>query len=209
MPLKQTLAPAIEPVTVDQLRANSRLDTAAGDDEPLLKALITAARRHCENYCSRSFIEQEWLLTLDAFPGNETVGSQMVRSPYQLPDNAILLERGPVISVDSISYLDMGSTQQLVPTSLYTAELSGDIGRVTPVFGQIWPITLPQIGAVTVAFTAGFGPTAADVEAPIIQAILMLCEHLYSNRGLMSALTLGEMPWGVAALLDNYQVQLN
>ncbi|HEY1723963.1 MAG TPA: hypothetical protein VGF89_00965 [Steroidobacteraceae bacterium] len=209
MPLKLTTPPAQEPVSVEDFRANSRLESASGDDEPLLQRLITAARVRVENYCNRSLITQEWLLTLDAFPGAQTVGSQMIQAPYNLPDNAVLLERGPIQSVDQIAYTDMGSNSQVTDPSIYTAELSGDVGRITPVFGQIWPITLPQIGAVRIGFTAGYGDAADMVPGPIIQAILMLCEHLYGNRGVVAASSLKELPWGVAALLDDYQVQLN
>ena len=75
--------------------------------------------------------------------------------PWSLPGHAILLEHGPVQSIDSITYVDMSSTVQTMPSANYIADMTGLLARVTPKFGQIWPITLPQIASVSVNFTAG------------------------------------------------------
>jgi hypothetical protein len=58
------------------------------------------------------------------------------------------VSKAPVQSVVSIDYLDMGSAIQTMPASSYTVDTACEPARITPVFGQIWPICLPQIGAV-------------------------------------------------------------
>lgn len=200
MPLRLLTPPAGEPVTVEDIKANSRLDVIAVDDG-LITALIVAARTHLENRCNRSFLSQTWKLTLDAFPGQQSIGSALVERPFSLQDNAILLERGPVVSVSSIQYLDMSSALQTMPSADYTLVLSDEIARITPVFGKIWPITLPQIGAVTVTFIAGYGAATA-VPAPLIQALKLLVGHFYDNREAMGSGQ--EVPFSISALIDDY-----
>lgn len=200
MPLKLLTPPTGEPISVDDVKANSRLDVIATDDG-LIGGLIATARTHLENRCNRSFLTQTWKLTLDAFPGQQSIGSALVDRPYSLPDNAILLERGPVVSVSSIQYLDMSSTLQTMPSTDYALVFSDEIARITPVFGKIWPIVLPQIGAVVVTFIAGYG-VAAAVPAPLIQALKLLVGHFYDNREVIGSGQ--EMPFSVSALIDDY-----
>ena len=73
-----------------------------------------------------------------------------------------------------------GTTQTLDPT-LYVADLTGPLARITPKFGRIWPPTLPQIAAVTVSFTAGYG-LAAAVPQGLKNWMLLRLGALYENR---------------------------
>ena len=128
--------------------------------------------------------------------------------PFSLPEHALLLEHGPVQSVDSITYLDMSSVVQTMPSANYIADMAGLLTRITPRFGQIWPITLPQIGSVTVNFTAGYGTTADKVPAGLIQWMKLrigtLCENreeVVTGRGI----TVTPMPF-MDGLLDPYRL---
>jgi len=69
----------------------------------------------------------------------------------------------------SIQYTAMDGTTQTMPSSDYAADLACEPARITPVFGKIWPITLPQIGAVQVTFDAGYAaPITANAGADTI-----------------------------------------
>ena len=207
MPLIQTSAPAVEPVTVEEAKNHLRADADITQDDDLIALLIGAARRYAENYCNRSFLRQQWRLVLDSFPGPSLIGVPF-GVPYSIPGHAILLERGTVISVDSITYTDMAGLEQTMPATDWVAELSGPIGRVTPRFGKIWPIPLPQIGAVKVNYTAGYGAAAVDVPQGIRQWILLRVGTLYENREEIAVLSRGSvapLPF-VDSLLDPYRV---
>jgi len=207
MPLQQLVAPSVEPVTLAEAKNHLRVDADLTADDALITMLIAAARAYAETYTGRSFITQQWRLVLDSFPGPSLLGVPF-GVPYTLPGHAILLERAPVASVDGITYLAMeGSTQTLAP-SQYVADLTGPIPRITPIFGAIWPIPLPQIGAVRVDFTAGFGATPADVPEGICQWILMRVSTLYGNREEVAILGRGKvdpLPY-VDSLLDPYRI---
>ena len=47
---------------------------------------------------------------------------------------------------------------------------------------SVWPVPGRIANGIEVAFTAGFGDAAADVPAPIRQAILLLIAHWYEHR---------------------------
>lgn len=205
MPLSQLVAPAIEPVTVGDAKAHLR--EFNDEEDTLISLLIGASRRYAETYCQRSFITQQWSLILDNWPCSFSE-SPHLSGPYSMPPNAIQLERGPVISLDSIKYLDAGVLNTLSP-SVYVADLSGPVPRVTPKFGQIWPpISTPQIANVQVNYTAGYGPAATDVPEGIRHWILLRVATLYENREAMAIVAKGRveaLPF-VDTLLDPYVV---
>lgn len=152
MPLTPIVYPAARPMDIAEARMHLRQD--AGADDAAIAGVLAAARDFAQTECRRTLIATRYRLTLDAFPGR-TLSSVSAGVPFGLPDQALLLEYGPVLAVRSITYLDMSSTRQTLPTSDYTADLSGLPARITPVFGRIWPPTLPQIAAVEVIFDAG------------------------------------------------------
>ncbi len=206
MPLVQTVPPALEPVTVADVRLQSNIIDAAQDS--IISIYIAAARRFAESYCGRSFITQQWKLVLDSFPGLQMSGFVNYGSPYSLPPNGIQLDRGTVQSIESITYTAMDGTTQTMPTSEFAAELSGCPGRITPAFGKVWPIALPQIGAVRIAYTAGYGPLAADVPEGIRHWMLMRIATMYENREsvILFRGTVQALPF-VDSLLDPYRVE--
>jgi len=207
MPLVQLQAPAVEPVSLAEARLHLRIDDDMTADDALIGLLIGAARRYCESYLS--LISQRWRLVLDRFPG---IGDMYVPEAYTSnPGNAILLERGPVLSVESINWRAMDGATQAVSTPTrpaYAVELSGPIPRITPGFGRIWPVPLPEIGAVWVDYTAGYGAAATDVPEGIRHWLLLRLTTLYENREEVATLHRGAvapLPW-VDSLLDPYRV---
>ena len=161
MPLQLVTPPVGEPVSLTEAKLHLRVDVT--DDDALITALITAARQYAETLTQRQFVTATWKLVLDSFPGPILMGVP-AGTPFYLPGHAILLNKSPVQAVSSINYLDMSGTQQTMPSTDYVVDTSCEPARITPVFGKIWPISLPQIGAVTVTFTAGYG--APDNNTP-------------------------------------------
>ena len=159
MPLQLVTPPAEEPVSLIDAKLHLRVDF--DEDDTLIASLITAARLAAETLTGRQFTTARWKMVLDSFPGPSLMGVP-AGQPFTLPGHAILLPKCPVQSVVSINYLDMGAVLQTMPAATYTVDNACEPARITPVFGQIWPICLPQIGAVSVIFDAGYG-TAAEV----------------------------------------------
>lgn len=154
MPLDRVIEPAVPPLNVLALQDHVRQDIAT--DNVQLDIWCRAARAFAESKCNRTLIATRYRLTLDAFPARGGGNSFNYSTPFGLPPSAILLERGPVLAVQSIRYLDMSGIWQTMPSTDYVADLSGQFARITPVFGKVWPAnTMPQIGSVQVLYDAG------------------------------------------------------
>lgn len=206
MPLTQTVAPAIEPITLTEAKLQARV--IDNSEDALLTLMIGSARRYAEAYCGRSFITQQWRLTLDSFPGPWTFGVRYGKT-FSLPAHAIQVERSPVQSVQAITYRDMQGVWQTMPPTDYVVDIASPVGRIVPVFGVIWPITQPQIASVRVDFTAGYGSLVSDVPEGIRQWLLIRVAGLYENREEVAAQRYTVQPVAfIDRLLDPYVVQL-
>ena len=198
-------APTFEPLSVSDVKLHLREDDTSQD--VLIGLLITAVRQYCEQRTARSLVTQQWALVMDSFPQMGTLNYSMWGKPHGLPGNALLIEKGPVQSIDSITYIDYNSATQTMPSTDYVADLTGPLVRVTPRFGKIWPITLPQINAATVNFTAGYGVAAAVPEG-LKAWIKLRIGALYENREEVisgRAITITPLPF-VDRLLDPYTI---
>jgi len=204
MPMQLITPPAGEPVSLQEAKAHLRVDF--DDDDGLIQALIAAARQAAETITNRQLMSARWKLVMDSFPGPSLMGVPAGQS-FSLPGHAILIHKSPVLNVVSINYLDMAGVLQSMPASNYTVDAACEPARITPVFGQIWPIALPQIGAVSVTFDAGYG-TAASVPEGIKSWIKLRVGSLYAHREEVAALSRGRiepLPF-VDGLLDPFKV---
>lgn len=205
MPLQLVTPPAGEPVSLAEAKQHLRVD--GGDDDLLIGSLITAARQAAETKTGRQLITARWKLLLDAFPG--PLMQSASGASFSLPRHAILLAKCPVQSVVSIEYLDMNGTNQVMPVSDYVLDAACEPARLTPAFGETWPPTLPQMGAVSVTFDAGYG-TASAVPEGLKSWIKLRVGSLYGHREEMSVLSRGRidpLPF-VDGLLDGFKVSL-
>lgn len=180
--------PTSEPVSVEEVKANSRIVTSA--DDSLILQLIKAAVNHTEGYLQRRLITQTWEWRTDKFH-------------YPEMDLPI----GPISAVNSITYVDMGGTTQTMSASDYAVDSYSEPPRIRPAYQKIWPITRWVMNAVTVQMIVGYG-TKTDVPKPIREALLMLVDHWYEHRGSVTELTLAETPQAWRALLLPYRMHI-
>lgn len=152
-------APAVEPVTVDELKLYLRIIDDAED--ALLALYITAAREHAEGQMGRALAEQTRETSADAFPKS----------------GVLRLGFAPVVSISSVKYLDEAGAEQALAPSFYTIDARGEPGALVLALGQSWPSTAALPSAVRVQYVCG-------VSAPQIlkQAVLFLAAHLYEQR---------------------------
>lgn len=186
----RTVAPAVPVVTLSEAKVHCRID---GNDEDLLvNALIKAATDHLDGYSGilgRALITQTWQLDLSGFC-----------SPVRLPV-------GNLQAVSGVTYYDTANALQTLSGSVYGV-YSDALGPFLELkTGQSWPSLYTRSDAVSITWTAGYGDAAADVPAPIKQAILFLVDHWYENRGAVtvgSGITTTELPFAVKALISPF-----
>lgn len=188
MGLTLVTPPIGEPVTLADAKAHLRVDGT--DDDALITALITSARRQAEHLTGRALLTQSWKLTLEAFPADS------LDLPYP-----------PLQSVGSISFLDSAGVRQTLAVADYQTITDEMVGRVVPAYGKCWPACRVVPGAVEVEFTVGYG-LAAAVPQDITAWMLLAIGTLYMQREtVIVGSAVGELPrafWD--GLLDPYRI---
>jgi uncharacterized phiE125 gp8 family phage protein len=185
--------PIALPISLQEARAQCRVDD--NSEDALLMAYARSATAWIdghEGWLGKALITQTYEYTLDSFPyGYEP----FIRLP--LP---------PLQAVTSITYLDANGVTQTIAPANY--QVTGQY--VWPAYGQTWPTTRCQPGAVTVRFRTGYGDSWNAVPEPIRQALMMLVAYWFNQR---EAAAIGpeygpvsDVPYGVKALLEPFRV---
>lgn len=179
--------PASRPVTTATAKAWSRIEHAY--DDTIIETMIDAAVAAIDgpSGVGVAMMQQTWRKTLDAFP------------------TEILLPGWPIKSVSTITYIDPDGAEQTINGSTGAlVDLGSEPVRVRPLYGQSWPATRAQIGAVKVDYLVGEA-SSADIDRALISAVLMLTAYRYERREAVAAETLGEIPLGVSDILNQYR----
>lgn len=158
-------------------------------DDPLLSALIIAARQRAEKETGRALVTQQWEYTDDDF------------------DDRIELPNPSLVSVQSVKYLDTNGVQQTLASTEYQVVTSELVGYLQPAYGKSWPAYRPQPDSIVVAYTCGYGAASA-VPQSIKAWMLMAISTLYAQREAIIIGTItSEVPRDFfAGLLDPYRV---
>jgi len=190
--LKQTVAPAIEPVTLDEAKAHLRVDT--DDENAYITSLIAASRHMVEAYTQRQLITATFTAKFDDFP----TGTASLPVP-----------RTPLGSVSSVTYVDYNGVTQTLSSAIYEVISDDTEAYVVLKPSQVWPtVQSLKRQAVTVTFTAGYGNATTDVPEAARSAILMLVGNLFENREAVATGTIAvKVPFALEALLDSVSVQ--
>ena len=184
MGLTRTADPAVEPVSLDEIKAHMRIDGAA--DDGVLKILIRAARENVEHQQKRQHITATYEYTLDEFPAGP-----------------IILPVPPLIAVSLISYKDLAGDTQTWDASNYQVEITSERGSVSVAPNVTYPSTeTERRNAVTITYTAGYGTSNSDVPETTRLASMMLVAHWHENREpVVVGMTTTEFPMHVASLI--------
>jgi uncharacterized phiE125 gp8 family phage protein len=165
---RRTAQPAAEPVTLAEALVHLREVGDGGANDAYITTLITVARQACEERTERTLIATPWRLTLPSFANGS---------------HGIALAQPPVITVQSVQYLDTAGDLQTVDPADYVVHTHLEPAILAPAPGFAWPAVQPgRLDAVRVNYTAGYGATAASVPAPLRQWILLAIGSLYDTR---------------------------
>jgi uncharacterized phiE125 gp8 family phage protein len=183
------LAFGIEAISLQQAKKHLKIDADLTEDDDIVAALITAARRKCETETWRCFLTSTWDYSFDQFP----YGMYGWQRGHR--EDQVRIPNPPLVSVTSVTYLDSLGGSQVLPGASYVA-VPGTPGTILPAYGTIWPYGWSQPNGVVVRYVAGYG-LADSVPASIKAAIKLLLAHFYYNRGDADA----PLPSAVGALL--------
>lgn len=167
MPTIKVTDATVEPITLAQAKAHLREEQDETHNDLLITSLIAVARQAAEDRLQRTLIETTWQRTLDAFPRG---------------DGHVQLLMPRILSVESVKYLALDGTLTTLDPVAYELDPTAEPGLLMPAHGTSWPASRARPGAVQVRYKAGYGTTAADVPAPIVQWIKLALTDLYVNR---------------------------
>jgi uncharacterized phiE125 gp8 family phage protein len=199
-----TSPPAVEPLSLSEAKLHCKVDIT--DDDDLITDLITAAREWVEKETRRAYINRSYQLRLNLFPDMFAATFYSFYSLERLPNQRagiIELPRPPLISVDSIQYVDLTGTLQTLNPSQYIVDGGGAcVGTISPAYGLVFPATRLTTNAVLINYTAGLGPDATTVPRRVKAAMKLMIGLWYRKREAAVEKPLTEMPMAVQALLS-------
>lgn len=151
-------------VTIEEVRAQLRIDPDMAEEDPLLSHLIKAAEEYVLDLTNRVGLVRTFNLNLHGFP-----------------NGPIRVYRTPLIAVSQITYTDTDGASQTWAASGYQVDTSAVPGMILPAHNQVYPVARSVLNTVQVRFTAGYA-TAITIPKSYIQLILALVGHWYENR---------------------------
>lgn len=189
MPFTVTSSPALEPVTLAELKDYLRISDASQDQ--MLGTMISAARRHVEQMTRRPMIEQSIKATFEEWP----VGS------------IIVLPVGNVLTIESLKYRDESNVLQTVSTSDYVIVTADQPGRIYLRDSFTFPALFDRSDAIEAAITAGYGSTSSSVPEPLRIALMALAGYWFEQRLPVNVGNIvNQMPMHVQALINLHRV---
>ena len=167
--LQLKTAPAVEPVSLSEMKNHLRVDSDITIDDTLISSLIVAAREYVESFTSRALVTQTWYMHLNNFPAKDY----------------IVLPFGNLQSVTSIKTKDKdGVETTLTAATQYLVDASDETaGRIVLPYSVSWlSLNNPYpFNPITIEFVCGYGLAVAVPES-IKAAIKLLVGDMYENR---------------------------
>jgi uncharacterized phiE125 gp8 family phage protein len=190
--------PAERMVTLDEAKAHLRVDH--DDDDALIEAYILAAEQRIDGprgICGRCFQPQKLRVAFHSF-------GECIELPFP-----------PLISVDSITYLDSnGDEQTFAETGNWRVIGVGSEqgASIVPLYGVEWPSLLATADPdlVRVTFNAGYIATSSPennkVPETVRAAVKLIVSDWYEFRSsTVIGTTAAPLPHGAEMLLAPYR----
>jgi uncharacterized phiE125 gp8 family phage protein len=185
MRYKQTVAPTLTPITLDEAKAQCAV-SGMDDHDAYIASLIERATDVIGKRIGRQVMSATWTLTLDGF------------------SDEIVIDVIPVSGITSVAYTDVDGDSQTWTAAYYQTDLSTNDGcaRIKPAYGYTWPLTRADVyGSVVVTFTAGY-TTQAAVPLGLKHAVAFLVGHWFANREpVVMGTDVRKLPEGIEMLL--------
>jgi uncharacterized phiE125 gp8 family phage protein len=182
---RESVAPVVEPVTLDEAKNHLRVDYS--EDDALIMNMVAAIRRYMERKLNIAMVERTYTANLPRF-------FERVHFPHQ-----------PLVSVPTIQYYNAESPSVLttLADSTSSPQVASTTYRVNTEEGYIYRIngaTLPDTAcrhdAVQITFVCGHSGSPAQSSVPddLRAALLLGLGDLYENRESSTPLKVEQLP---------------
>jgi uncharacterized phiE125 gp8 family phage protein len=183
MPAILLAPPVSEPLPLADAKQYLRVEHA--DDDALIAALIVAARQAVERATRRVLVTQTWRIVLDRWPASGRIVAPV--NPLSTLEAArVFVVDGTPVPVDPAAF------------TLNTAAVPGVIAFERGAVAEPGR----ALAGIELDVTAGHG-AAADVPAPLVQAVRLLLARGYEHRDRVPG---DALPEAVARLVAPFRV---
>lgn len=176
--------PADEPLSLAEAKNYLRVEHAA--DDALIQSMIAAARIQVEARTRRALLAQTWRMVLDRWPASGAIASPA----------------SPLREVVAARVYDQAGEAQALNPEIFILNRAVAPGLIAFDAGRV---IHPRrtVAGIELDIEAGYG-AAADVPAPLLQAMRLLLARAYEYRGEDDKND--PLPEGIAALLAPYRL---
>jgi uncharacterized phiE125 gp8 family phage protein len=151
-------------VTLDDLK--SQVHITHDVQNATLTAYLEMATKYAEDYQRKSYINQQWELTLDC-----------------IPVAPLKLLRGPVTQLLSVKVYDSENNETDVDLSNFYLETSHHPAKLILTEDGEWPsVTLRSVGGVKITYSTGYGVDGTNVPSEVKHAIKLFAAFADDNR---------------------------
>lgn len=197
MRIAVTTPPDTEPLSLTEVKLHLRLATTAAGaaaytaEDDWLNRNIKSARLQAEHRTGRALITQTRTYYLDRWPDKK-----FIELPY------------PTLQSAAITYRLEGDTGYDNTLSIVDTDIVSEPGRVILQPNETWPTeALYTDKPIKIVMVCGYGDDATDVPEDIRNAMLLMIEDVYNNRGeIVLGVSVGRIEGAVDSLLDSYKI---
>lgn len=197
MRITVTTAPATEPVSLTDAKLHLRLATTAAEaaayttEDDWLNRNIKSARLQVEHQTGRALITQTRTYYLDRWPDKN-----YIELPY------------PTLQSTTCTYRLEDDDDYDNSLSIVDTDIVSEPGRLILQPGETWPSgSLYPNKPIKIVMVCGYGDAASDVPEDIRNAMLLMIEDAYNNRGeIVLGVSVGRIQGAIDSLLYNYVI---
>ena len=205
----QLTAPAAEPITTAEVKAQLRLSTSA-DDTLIGDTIIPGVRDFAERHTMTAIPKRTFTAVYDNVTTRKASalgwwdGVQQGSVSETVIVRKLELPLPPLVSVEEVRTFDRNGDSTVFSSTGYYLDTYGEPGSLVLKDGATWPSNLRDLNALEVDFTAGY-----DTVPPMLKiAMLQIAAHWYENRELYEVGTiLARVPIGAMAILDRFKLR--
>lgn len=165
--LRVITPPPYEAISLAETKSHLKIDDDIVNYDSDIAGYIAAARGWLEGYTGLSLIQQTFEMSIDAWPSC----------------GYLELPRSPLISVDSIKYIDSNGAEQTWGAVNYQTDLVSVPGRIALAYAGNYPSSFrSDLNAWKVRFTAGHAvgsPTNEDAYRESVPELAKLAMKIY------------------------------
>ena len=190
-------------ITRAELKDHLNIEDSVTAYDTLLDEVILAAIKFMEGYTGRTLTQ----IGIDspAVYATQNLHASEVKTDKH-GSQYLELEAVPILSIQSIQYIDVDGAAQTWSSSLYELDTERMYGRVYPVYGEDMPSVRSQRAAFVVTYDAGY-TEAAGLPKDLWHAGKMLAASFFYNRENDATLTIKSVPLGAERLMAPYKIR--